>query len=235
MDNKTGQYIGDEAFQIQLRNNRCKKSLDFVKGAILGAQASSGQFGIDDILKKSFKRFSFKKIDQELMQQFLNLWKLLFEEKRFPSSDHITPQFKIYSKKNFLDYVDRQIEAAEIFLEFFHMSKIDKYTNDPAFNRIYKTYFENVELLSSIRSSIINKWKKNELEGASTFLERLEKFVRVMWDTKVSLKEYAKRKNVEKIYNKYFDGDDASIQTDDIDKPCYCGSKKKYTDCCGRH
>lgn len=235
MEKINDKYIGDEAFGIQLGNSRCKKSLDYIKGAILGAQTSSGQFGVEDVLKKCFSRFSYKRIDQKLLQEFLNLWKLLYEERRFPTSEHITPQFEIRSKKNFLDYAVRQIEAAEIFLEFFHMSNIEKYTKDPAFNRIYKAFFENVELLSSIRDSILNKWKKKELEDASRFLDRLQKFVAVMWDTKVSLKEYVKRRNIEKIYNKFLDGDNSTTQSSGSEFDCYCGSKKKYKDCCGRH
>jgi len=79
------------------------------------------------------------------------------------------------------------------------------------------------------------KWDENEFADDTSFLEKLEKFVRVMWDTKITLKEKSKQKKLEKnrkktIIEKIEDEFGHKLQRND---PCPCGSGKKYKNCCG--
>lgn len=235
--NDLKEYAGDDEFTRLLRKNRCKRTLDFIKASILGAQTSPEHLKIEDVLKNIFKNLYKRKPDSDILRQFLNLWFLIYKSVRFPSAEHIKPDLRVFTKKNLMNYVDRQLEAGEEFLKYIHNGNIDIYRNDQAFYNLYKIYFQNIELLGTIRENMANKWSRREFRSSGSFFKRLENYIRVLWDTKVSMKEYVKNKKIESIKKKGLN----SIINDNIygdiysELKCSCGSNKKFYECCGRH
>ncbi|MFW5770000.1 MAG: SEC-C metal-binding domain-containing protein [Spirochaetota bacterium] len=228
-------YKGDDNFQALLKENGCGKSIDFAKAAILGAQTSSSAFTIDNVMLELFKDARLPKEDNEAWIQLEALWYQLYAVQRFPDCTHIKPGFTEKTRENYVQYVQRQVEAGEEYLRYLHIGNIDAFRDDPKVDKVYKIFSGNLHLLRTLCKSMNEKWEDNEFVADTSFLEKLEKFVRVMWDTKITLKEKAKQKKVEKnrkktIIKKIEDEYGHKLQRND---PCPCGSGKKYKNCCG--
>ena len=228
-------YKGDENFQTLLVENACKKSIDFAKAAILGAQTSPAAFTIDNVMLELFKDAQIPHAGNEMWIQLEALWYQLYAVQRFPDCAHIKPNFIDKTRDNYVQYVQNQIEAGDEYLRYLHIGNIDAFRDDPKVDKVYKIFSGNLHLLRTLSKSMNEKWDDNEFAADKSFLEKLEKFVRVMWDTKITLKEKAKQKKLEKNKNKSIiekieDEFGHKLQRND---PCPCGSGKKYKNCCG--
>ncbi|HMB20902.1 MAG TPA: SEC-C metal-binding domain-containing protein [Spirochaetota bacterium] len=228
-------YKGDENFQTLLEENGCRKSIDFAKAAILGAQTSPAAFTIDNVMLELFDDAEIPHADNEAWIQLEALWYQLYAVQRFPDCPHIKPQFQEKTRDNYVQYVQNQVEAGEEYLRYLHLGNIDAFRDDPKVDKVYKIFSGNLQLLRTLCKSMNEKWDENEFADDTSFLEKLEKFVRVMWDTKITLKEKSKQKKLEKnrkktIIEKIEDEFGHKLQRND---PCPCGSGKKYKNCCG--
>ncbi len=229
------EYRGDEHFAFLLGDNGCTRTIDFVKAAILGAQTSPTAFTIENIMLELFGNGEIPSRDSEVWMQVEALWYHLYAIQRFPECDHIKPAFSEKTRDNYVHYVGRQVEAGDEYLKYLHVGNIESFRDDQKVDKVYRIFYGNLELLRTLQKSMTEKWEDSEFSNDTSFLEKLERFVRVMWDTKITLKEKAKMKKLEKNKNKSIIEKIEEEYGHKLSRndPCPCGSGKKYKNCCG--
>ena len=230
-------YGGDEYFASLLKKNGCNRSIDYAKAAILGAQTSPTAFTIENIMLELFGNGDIPPRENEIWMQLEALWYHLYALQRFPDCEHIKPGFTGKTRHNYVDYVHRQVEAGDEYMKYLHVGNIESFRDDPKIDKVYKIFNGNLELLRSLQKSMTEKWDDSEFADDTSFLEKLERFVRVMWDTKITLKEKAKMKKLEKNKNKTIIEKIEEEYGHKLSRndPCPCGSGKKYKNCCGNN
>ncbi len=233
---KVRKYIGDEKFHALLTRAGCDKSIDFIKSAILGAQSSYEDFTVDNILLEIFPRDKLKSVDKAVIGEIENLWSHLYAMKSFSDDEHIKPVFEVLNRDNFLGFVQRQVEAGEEFLKYINHGNIDHYLDDEKIEKIYKIYSVNLELLKTLLNSMKKNWSDRDFEDADSLLKRLKSYTKVLWDTRVSLKELIKQKKNDLLKNKSIISSIENQMGKKVKRndPCPCGSEKKYKNCCGK-
>jgi len=226
-------YHGDEKFLKILDKNAIAIDIYTLKAAILGVQASGGDFSMK-MLAKDF--FSDEALDNKaLADQLESLWFYLLRLQRFDDGELEQPCYEDKTREMYLSYVKSSILRAETFLKYLAMGSIDEMRKNKKVDTIYSLFIGNVNLLKSLQTSMEEKWTDEDFTGDTTFLQKLTGFIRVMWDTKIALKEHAKIFKLQKMNNKNIihvleKQTGAQIGSNE---QCPCGSGKKYKNCCG--
>ncbi len=229
-------YSGDERLALLLGNSGCAKSIDFVKAAILGAQASAERFGLDNVVREIFPEARLLGSANELISELEGLWFVLYGSKRLPPAAHIVPDAGPAQRQSLTGFVSRQIGAGEEFLKYLHHGRTDNFFDAPRLQKIYSVFYGNLELLKALQKSMEESWSDEDFAGAESLIKKLTSFTRVFWDSMVSIKDIVKNRKLEKMKNLTIIRDIESQLQREVRRndQCPCGSGKKYKVCCGR-
>ncbi len=228
------QYKGDEHFKKILDKNNIPIDIYNLKAAILGVQASSGNFTLRSIVKDFFTEQVLE--NKEVADQIESLWFYLLRLQRFDNNELDQPDFDIKTREAYVAYVTASIMRAETFLKYLSTGQLDEMLKNEKVNKIYSIFIGNVNLLKALVVGMEEKWSEEDFANDTTFLKKLTGFVKVMWDTQIALKEHAKIFNLQKMNNKNIIEAIQQQTGTEIGRndPCPCGSGKKYKNCCGK-
>lgn len=231
---KVKKYSGDEHLESLLSTEGNGISVDTVKSAMLGVQASAETAGIKRVVLDLFPKTL--KLSGGLLDEMEGLWYTLYGATRMFFSDGYGVDINRPEKGALVDFIGRQIESGDRFLRYILLGRTDEFFENVRLKKLYVTFHNNLELLKGLHGSMQEKWTDKDFEDLGGLAGRINSFSRVMWDVMVGIKEQVKAIKIEKLKNleiikKIEDQVGQEIRRNDA---CPCGSGKKYKKCCGK-
>lgn len=231
---KVKHYSGDERLSELLLDSKCETPLGTVKAMLLGAQSSAENFDLSNAIRELFPAAQGGRIKEELASELEGLWYHLAGITACPPGGHMRmPEGR--DRNDFIAHVGAQLDAAEMFIKYLHYGGTEEFFGNERLEKVYKIYCAHLEILRTLKSSMAEKWGDEDFRDPDSLAEKIDRFMRVVWDAMVLIKEMVKKEKLVRMNNRSIIAEiekkvGQRIRRND---PCPCGSGKKYKSCCG--